>query len=77
MRHAEITSQTELDRWVENLRDMGYPYLGSVDSRWTLLPDGRILWSASDPFDVNAEDWQTVQTQDELAESVFCWRHDC
>jgi hypothetical protein len=74
---GKITNQRDLNKIIEELREEGYPYLGSDDARHVLLPDGSVLWTAPDPFDEDAEDWTSVQTLDEFADSVFCWYHDC
>lgn len=73
-----LTTQADLDSLISDLRDSGYPYLGSDDCTWTLLPDGRIEWQAQAPypFGTDKEDWHSIQTQDEFHESIQAWRHD-
>jgi hypothetical protein len=73
-------TQSELDRWADNLREDGYPYIGSrAINHWELQADGRIrsIWrnNASEEFEYDDDD--TFSTEEEIAESVYCWVHDC
>lgn len=70
-----LTTQAELDDYIDDVRYAGYPYLGSDDARHQLIDvngELMILW------DVPGEpEWgYTLHTQYEFAESVFEWYHD-
>lgn len=75
MRGQHLTTQHDLNAYVEYLREEGYPYLGSDDARHQLVNvngELMILW------DVPGEpEWEyTLSTQEEFADSVFEWWHD-
>lgn len=70
-----ITTQADLDSVIADLREAGFPYLGSDDARHQLVTiDGEalILW------DVPGEpQWEYVlSTQDEWWDSVNGWWYD-
>lgn len=74
MAHKRPLTQRTLDIWADNLREDGYPYIGSREHNyWRLLPDGRIRseWKGEPLSEA------TVSTEEEIAESVYCWAHDC
>jgi hypothetical protein len=68
----EITTQAQADGYARELIDAGYPYVAG--STFRLMDDGNIR----DEWINNEGELEFVErTQDELAESVYCYFHDC
>jgi hypothetical protein len=65
----EIKTQAELDALVAELNKDNFPYIGPVGSV-ILLPNGDIRHKYDDDDDI-------IDTQEELAESIYSYYHDC
>lgn len=75
-----LTTQAQVDAFFADLLDAGYPYMGTPEhNRHVLLADGSIRsdWTKMDESGWEDESEGTVSTQEEIAESVYCWQHDC
>lgn len=77
---VQFATQAALDSEVAYLRSINYPYIGQPeDHRHVLLSDGSILsqWKTDDGDDWEPMSEACVYSQEEWAETVFCWANDC